>query len=96
MLFCLTTFFKISFRLLGLIWVQTVCQSYQQTTPACNELTTFFFLILGMVHCVYIGMSGNDFQKILLCLTENLFYLNSVDPDEMLHHAAFHLGLHCL
>ena len=25
-----------------------------------------------------------------------LFYLNSVDPDEMLHYAAFHLGLHCL
>ena len=24
------------------------------------------------------------------------FYLtNSVDPDEMPHHAAFHLGLHC-
>ena len=21
---------------------------------------------------------------------------NSVDPDEMSHHAAFHLGLHCL
>ena len=21
---------------------------------------------------------------------------NSEDPDEMLHHAAFHLGLHCL
>ena len=34
------------------------------------------------------------FKKILLCLTENLFNLNSVDPDEMLH-AAFHLGLHC-
>ena len=36
------------------------------------------------------------FKIILLCLTENLFYLNSADPDEMLHHAAFHLGLHCL
>ena len=24
------------------------------------------------------------------------FYLNSVDPDEMQHYAAFHLGFHCL
>ena len=22
-------------------------------------------------------------------------FMNSVDPDEMLHYAAFHLGLHC-
>ena len=30
-------------------------------------------------------------------LSEDLFYLtNSVDPDEMQHYAAFHLGLHCL
>ena len=28
----------------------------------------------------------------------NIFFIsaNSVDPDEMLHLAAFHLGLHCL
>ena len=25
-----------------------------------------------------------------------LHYENSVDPDEMLHYAAFHQGLHCL
>ena len=29
-------------------------------------------------------------------MSEGLFYLNSVDPDEMQHYAAFHLGLHCL
>ena len=25
-----------------------------------------------------------------------LTFTNSADPDEMPHHAAFHLGLHCL
>ena len=29
-------------------------------------------------------------------MSENLVYFNSVDPDEMQHYAAFHLGLHCL
>ena len=36
-----------------------------------------------MVHCIYRGVT-----KILLA--------NSVDPDEMPHGAAFHLGIHCL
>ena len=25
-----------------------------------------------------------------------LIFANSADPDEMQHHAAFHLGVHCL
>ena len=30
-------------------------------------------------------------------LSEDLFTItNSVDPDEMQHYAAFHLGVHCL
>ena len=30
-------------------------------------------------------------------MSEDLFtFTNSVDPDEMQHYAAFHLGLHCL
>ena len=48
-------------------------------------------------------MSGYNCKKniVFFCL----FYLNSVDPDEMQHnidpdemqhHAAFHLGLNCL
>ena len=28
-------------------------------------------------------------------LSDYLFYLNSVDPDEMSHFEAFHPGLHC-
>ena len=29
-------------------------------------------------------------------LSKDHFYLNSVDPDEMTHCGAFHLGLQCL
>ena len=32
----------------------------------------------------------SDFLNVVLILA------NSVDPDEMQHYAAFHLGLHCL
>ena len=31
-------------------------------------------------------MSGYNFNKNNVFLSENLFYLNSVDPDEMLHY----------
>ena len=46
---------------------------------------------------VYInGVTDYNFQ-IKLHFSEIVFVLaNSVDPDEMLHYAAFHLGLHCL
>ena len=52
-----------------------------------NPLYTngFFLLVwynkLGIAHCTYLGVSG---------------VTNSVDPYEMPHKAAFHLGLHCL
>ena len=29
-------------------------------------------------------------------MSEDLFYLYIVNPNEMQHYAAFHLGLHCL
>ena len=37
-------------------------------------------------------------NTLYLFLSEDLFYLkkNSVDPDEMLHYGALHLGFHCL
>ena len=42
-------------------------------------------------------MSGYDFKKNCILLSENCFtFTNSVDTDEMQHHAAFHLGLNCL
>ena len=33
---------------------------------------------------------------MFFCLKIVLAFTNSVDPDEMQHFAAFHLGLHCL
>ena len=46
---------------------------------------------LGIVHCTYLGVSGYNCKlKIIFTFT------NGVDPDEMQHYAAFHLGLHCL
>ena len=42
-------------------------------------------------------MLGYNFKKLLYFLPEDIFtFTNSVDPDEMQHYAAFHLGLHCL
>ena len=34
--------------------------------------------------------------KKVVFFSEDLLFTNSVDPDEMQHYAAFHLGLHCL
>ena len=50
-----------------------------------------------IVHCTYLGVSGFIcFFKTGL-LPEDLSYIkNSVDPNEMPHFVAFHLGLHCL
>ena len=42
-------------------------------------------------------MSGfNDYKNIVLFGLKIFFNLDSVDPDEMPHYAAFYLGLHCL
>ena len=46
-----------------------------------------------MVHCTYLGMLGYKLKTILYSFVT---FTNSVDPDEMQHYAAFHLGLHCL
>ena len=36
------------------------------------------------------------FSKFVFCLKIFFTFTNSVDPNEMQHHAAIHLGLHCL
>ena len=42
-------------------------------------------------------MSGYNFKKYCICLSEDLFTItNIVDPDEKQHYAALNLGLHCL
>ena len=52
----------------------------------------------GMVYCTYLGVSVYNLKKniVLFCLKIFFFtFTNSVDPNEMQHDAAFHLGLHC-
>ena len=46
-----------------------------------------------MVHCIYLGAIGYDFN---LSLKIDFVLANSDDPDEMPHYVAFHLGGHCL
>ena len=42
-------------------------------------------------------MAGYNKRNIDLFLSKDFFtFTNSVDPDQMQHYAAFHLGLHCL
>ena len=54
---------------------------------------------LVIVHTVhtYQGVSGYSFIKYcIFCLNIIFNFTNSVDPDEMQHHAAFHMGFLCL
>ena len=45
----------------------------------------------GIVHCIYRGVTGYNFQIRLYFL---LFLANRRDPGEILHCALFHLGLY--
>ena len=49
-----------------------------------------------IVHYTFKGsqVSVCNYDKFLSM--RNFFTFNSLDPDEMLHCAAFHQGLHCL
>ena len=52
---------------------------------------------LGLSIVSYLGVSGYNKKKSVFCCLKILITLtNSIDPDEMPHYAAFHLGLHCL
>ena len=45
---------------------------------------------------MYAGVSGYYLKEYCIYfVSEDLFDLNSVNPDEMAHDTAFHLGLHC-
>ena len=46
--------------------------------------------------CMNGGVTGYNFLLKFLSLKIVIALANSVGPDEMLHNAAFHLGLHCL
>ena len=49
------------------------------------ENTVFSYFLPAFVNC----------KELFDCRLPGVF-TNSVDPDEMQQHAAFHLGLHCL
>ena len=66
----------------------------------CIQMDSSFWFDtkLGIVQCIYLGVSGYNFKKkyCIFCLKIFFTFTNSADPDEMPHYAAFHLGLHCL
>ena len=47
-----------------------------------------------MVCCTYQGVTGYSFPQNIVFISLKIDFVsaNSVDPDEMLHYAAFHLG----
>ena len=62
--------------------------------------SSFWFdkIILGR-SVVYIEVQQvTTFKKNYICFSCVCFFVmaNSLDPDEIAHYAAFHLGLHCL
>ena len=85
-------------------WLETVTPETIQNTVVINLLCSngFFLLVwynkLGMVHCIYWGVIGYNFQIKLYFFSLKIIFVfaNSVDSDEMLHNAAFHLGFQCL
>ena len=64
------------------------------TIPLCFRT----HVAINNEHPSYLGVSGYNFQKniVFFCVKIFFTFTNSVDPDEMQHYAAFHLGLHCL
>ena len=47
--------------------------------------------------CIYWGSHVIISKKIILFISLKIFVLaNSSDPNEMLRHETFHLGIHCL
>ena len=52
-----------------------------------------------MVPSINLGVSGYNFQEIYCIFRLKILFTlitNSVDPDEVLYYATFHLGLQCL
>ena len=51
-----------------------------------------------MAHSAYQGVTGYNLNLRYTSFNKLFVFIlaNSTDSDEMLHSAAFHLGLHCL
>ena len=71
-----------------------------QVKHSTTEPLAPYHFSLRSLFCLF--LSGR-FTQFLLQFKKNVFFglkifftfTISVDPDEMLHYAAFHLGLHC-
>ena len=74
-----------------------------------NKIFTYFFLYLSKFRSAKLKvwtlfklrnvsyLLGHTVLKILYSFVYFFYtFTNRVDPDEMQHYAAFHLGLHCL
>ena len=64
------------------------------SAPKSGDREPWFDTINLEWSIVYIEGSQVMHSKKILKIVSAI--ANSVDPDEMLHYAAFHLGLHCL
>ena len=69
----------------GLIWVQTVCKGYQQTTPANKEIILIFYPLLQVERQKRLGPGGLDPVEVFESLPEvrlhsSLSYLIHVFP----------------
>ena len=92
---------KVSMVSVSLVASPPHLAKYKIFIPLCTS--GVFLLVcnnkLGMVHFIYWGGTIKNFPMIFVHLSLNFSVLklaNSVDPDEMPHYAAFHLGLHCV
>ena len=52
------------------------------------------YVMIG--HCIYLGVTGYIYIFLMLYFSLNINFVlaNSIDPGEMAHCAAFHLGIH--
>ena len=59
-----------------------------------NSSFWFDSIKFGIVHCAYLWVSGFNFKNMYFFLLKFIVftYTKSVNPDEMQHFAAFHLG----
>ena len=75
------------------IWFKVSRSIHDNTNPLYTN--GFFLLVwynkLGIIHCTYLGVSGYNFQKIIVYYCLKLFFHLTNK-----HYAAFHLCLHCL
>ena len=72
--------------MLGLIWVQSVCKGYQQTTLVGKELK--YLLSAGWLF-FFLTFSKNSYR--------NTFRVSSrSDPDQARHYVSPDLGPNCL